>query len=451
MAGYQIYEKVGGQLVPINLTTEERLSQVEQSCLDYHNNGIKDTDLATETKQGIVALATVAEVVAGTDHSKAVTAKGVAGLTATFQEGLKTAQAEVKALTTKVNNLETGFQDDVVQTVISRSTEPWYRRPTPLTCDKRSVTIPKDLYVQVGQTVYRTSAPQTISISNFGNTAGGNFYIYACVSGSALSFVISSNSTVPSGYTAENSRKIGGFHTLCLDVGTIADHKLSGYVTGDILPASLWDLWHRPKGNPEGYVYVGDNGCDVWVSIYLLSWDGKQLVSTFGGTCADGASTKKWHGELFKETLDQQNQRLLYRPEFVWAARGSNEETNIKGGNDAGTTGGHVDTKNVRMISNYGLEDACGFMWQWLENVAFGGSGWTECVYNSDVDDKRRGGVYGWFNRLLAGGYWNGGSGCGSRSLGADSASSSVGAGRGGRGASEPLHVSAKTVNGYPF
>lgn len=66
MAGYQIYEKVGGQLVPISLTTEERLSQVEQSCLDYHNNGLKKANLAT-----------AAETTAGTAVDKVVTPAGL--------------------------------------------------------------------------------------------------------------------------------------------------------------------------------------------------------------------------------------------------------------------------------------------------------------------------------------------------------------------------------------
>jgi hypothetical protein len=46
--------------------------------------------------------------------------------------------------------------------------------------------------------------------------AGKDFYIYACIptSGNVPVIKLSANSTYPSGYTANNSRKIGGFHCL---------------------------------------------------------------------------------------------------------------------------------------------------------------------------------------------------------------------------------------------
>ena len=50
----------------------------------------------------------------------------------------------------------------------------------------------------------------------------------------------------------------------------------------------------------------------------------------------------------------------MFRDEFQVVAKGSNECTNISGSRDYGTTGGHVDTNNQRMISHYGLEDCCG-------------------------------------------------------------------------------------------
>lgn len=46
--------------------------------------------------------------------------------------------------------------------------------------------------------------------------AGKDFYIYACIpaSGNVPVIKLSANSTYPSGYTANNSRKIGGFHAM---------------------------------------------------------------------------------------------------------------------------------------------------------------------------------------------------------------------------------------------
>ena len=47
--------------------------------------------------------------------------------------------------------------------------------------------------------------------------------------------------------------KLGGFHCLCVDVGTISGHALTNYIAGDILPRSCWDLKHKPRSEPEGY------------------------------------------------------------------------------------------------------------------------------------------------------------------------------------------------------
>lgn len=339
--------------------------------------------------------------------------------------------------------------------VIDLTTTEWYRRPSLPTVAKRSVTLPAGMYVTIGETTYKTTQSSTVNINDFGNVAGGDFYIYACApqSGDQPTFVISQNSTAPNGYDAQNSRKIGGFHTLCADVGTIEDHPLSGYVTGDILPASMWDLWHRPKGLTEGMVYLGEEyDCDVWVGIYLASWDGENLVSQYGGTIADGASTKNWHGEAMAEQFNLQKMRLPWRHEMVWAARGTPEQVNIKGSADPTTTGGHVATNDVRMISNIGCEDAAGVMWQWLMNLGFaGGSGWTNSVYSNQVDPRSYGQTYGNLYRLLAGGLWDAGSSCGSRSASCYSVSARVHATCGGRGASEPLNAFALRSTGYPL
>lgn len=123
-------------------------------------------------------------------------------------------------------------------------------------------------------------------------------------------------------------------------------------------------------------------------------------------------------------------------------AYNSNEGTAISGATDAGTTGGHVDTAGRRMISDIGMEDCCGFMWQWTyETCGAGGSGWTDTVYNSTVDDRKRGQTYGNLYRLLAGADWNDGSSCGSRAVLLSCVSALVYSFYGGRLASEPLWV----------
>ena len=323
----------------------------------------------------------------------------------------------------------------------------YYNRDQLFYSNKTNITIPKNLKINIDGGCYISTINKVLQLSTVDtpqNLAGKDVYIYACkpqdISSTEPIFVLSLNSTVPTGYTASSSRKIGGFHCLCADVGTIDGHTLSGYVTGDILPASIWDLLHRPKGDSEGLAY--DEVSECWLSIYQLSWDGTKLVSVYNGVIADGTSTKKWHGEAFIEQLMNQKMRLPWRHEFQMAAKGSNEGTSIKNAADPNTTGGHVDSNNRRMISNIGLEDCCGCSWQWAMDLGFaGGSGWNDSVYNSNVDSQRYGQSYGTLYRLRLGAHWDDGSSCGSRSVDCDHGSSSVRSTCSARGASEPRVV----------
>ena len=315
----------------------------------------------------------------------------------------------------------------------------YFSRDSLFTSNKTSIVIPKNMRININGEAYISTHNVTLNTSTLGeNLAGKDVYIYALAgSGTEPDFVLSLNSTVPTGYTAENSRKIGGFHCLCKDVGIIEGHALSGYVAGDILPATRWDLEHRPKGSPEGFAY--EELTDCWIAIYLPSWDGTKLVSVYNGVIADGSSAKKWHGEAFYEQFVKQGMRLVWRHEFQMGAKGSNEQTNVQGSSDPNTTGGHVDTAGRRMISNIGLEDCCGVLWQFAMDLGFaGGSGWTNSVYHSAVDDRNYGQAYGTLYRLLLGSRWVDGAGCGSRSADCGASSAHVNAYRSSRGASEP-------------
>ena len=323
----------------------------------------------------------------------------------------------------------------------------YYNRDQLFYSNKTNITIPKNLKINIDGECYISTINKVLQLSTVDtpqNLSGKDVYIYACkpqdISSTEPIFVLSLNSTVPTGYTASSSRKIGGFHCLCADVGTIDGHTLSGYVTGDILPASIWDLLHRPKGDSEGLAY--DELTDCWFAIYQLSWDGTKLVSVYNGVIADGTSAKKWHGEAFIEQLMNQKMRLPWRHEFQMAAKGSNEGTSIKRAADPNTTGGHVDSNNRRMISNIGLEDCCGCSWQCAMNLGFtGGSGWNDSVYNSSVDSQRYGRSYGTLYRLLLGAGWLSGSNSGSRAVSCGDSSSFTGPDCSARGVSEPRVV----------
>lgn len=254
--------------------------------------------------------------------------------------------------------------------------------------------------------------------------AGTDYYIYACTDGTTLSFKVSANSTNPAGFDAAHSRKIGGFHTLCVAVGTISGHPLTGYAQKDILPASIWDLKHRAKNLVNvGLVY--DSKIQKWVDIYLASGTGANTTSVNGGTISDG---RNWMD--FVDDGLAVGKRLLTDTEFTSAAAGSNEETNISGSSDPGTTGGHVDTAGRRMISNIGCEDCCGVVWQWIQDQSYyyygatgyygnlpGGKGSTYTNFAADpgaseVDNSDTGGD----TKLVAGGNWGHAASAGSRS-----------------------------------
>ncbi len=267
--------------------------------------------------------------------------------------------------------------------------------------------------------------------------AGKNFYVYACINAGSLKLLVSANATYPSGFDATTSRKIGGFHCLCKAVGTISGHTLSGYLAGDILPASVWDLKHRPVCAPEGMVYV--DGLGKWVDIYLASVSGGKLVSAYNATCADGTSSPAFHWYKFSQWLGQIGKRMLTQTEFVAASLGSNQGTNITGSADPGTTGGKSDTAGRRMISNVGCEDCCGNLWQWGEEAG-GGASSAAWVNAFDGNDS---GVAGHHyqapNRAILGGSWDNGANCGSRGSAWAGGPLSLNANCGARGVAEPL------------
>jgi len=290
------------------------------------------------------------------------------------------------------------------------------KTPYSTAANRYTILTPNKLSVDINGTVYFLTAQAEIDLSSAANwdttsptnyttaanRAGKDFYIYACVpvSGSSPKIVLSANSTMPSGYSASTSRKIGGFHGLCVAVGTISGHTLTGFVAGDVLPASIWDLVHRPVANPEGMVF--SESINKWVDIYLASGTGASTTSVYGGTISD---TRDWNS--FVDDGGAVKKRMLDDGEFQVIAAGSNEETNITGSADPGTTGGHVDTASRRMISNIGVEDACGALYQWLSDQS--SMNVTQAAGYYDLPGGK-GSLYRPANtedvKLFAGGYW---------------------------------------------
>ena len=274
---------------------------------------------------------------------------------------------------------------------------------------------------------------------------GKQYYIYLVETGIVNQFDIrvSLNASYPSGFNANNSYCIGGFHTLCvavtssnapaLPVGSLWDsHPAIGYSAGDIIPNSIWCETHRPMCNPAGMVYI--DLLDLWVDIYLQSGTGTSTRSAYGATITNSRTPIQhlWDMQLV-------GKRLAQDAEFMIFAEGSNQKTAVQGAAQPNpfTAGGHLDTAGKRMISGYFVEECCGLIWQWLDEVSpSGGSGWSN--YG---DEQTRGNSYGMPYILLAGGAWSNSSNCGSRSRASDRTRSYVNANIGARGVSLPKFV----------
>jgi hypothetical protein len=304
--------------------------------------------------------------------------------------------------------------------------------------DKVIVKGSSDITLKIGTDWFYMDANVNVSTAtdmDTGSVSNGKaYYVYACNSADLLVFKISLNATYPSGFSASNSRKIGGFHTLCVNVGTIGGHTLTGYLANDILPASIWDLKHRPICEPHGMTF--DEGINKWVDIYLASGTGAGTASVYNAAIKD---TRDWMD--FVDDGHAVRKQLLSDEEFPSVAAGSNEETNNAGSVDPVTTGGHSDTAARRMISNIGCEDCTGVMDQWLrgqsamydDTIA---AGWYDLagakgsLYRPvDTDDVK----------VRAGGAWSDGVNCGSRSRRANHYRWLTHAGIGARFLAEPL------------
>ena len=211
---------------------------------------------------------------------------------------------------------------------------------------------------------------------------GSDYYVYICDSRQDAQdeqYIISLNSTYPSGWNASNSRKIGGFHYgRCRKIndnmqpvnssGAIFGTGWESAVSNGILPRSVWTLGHRPKCSPEGMVYLGGG---TWVDIYLNSDDGAQgLKSEYN--CAPMTGTEGMNWYTFMERLMKSGKRMPDYSEFCAYAFGSPQ------GLDGANTNAWTATTNtgrgttgsvVNAVSAVGCVDAVGRVWEWLNDL----------------------------------------------------------------------------------
>ena len=299
---------------------------------------------------------------------------------------------------------------------------------------------------------------------------GSDYYVYICDSRQDAQdeqYIISLNSTYPSGWNASNSRKIGGFHYgRCRKIndnmqpvnssGAIFGTGWESAVSNGIVPRSVWTLGHRPKCSPEGMVYLGGG---TWVDIYLNSDDGAQgLKSEYN--CAPMTGTEGMNWYTFTERLMKSGKRMPDYSEFCAYAFGSPQ------GLDGANTNAWTATTNtgrgttgsvVNAVSAVGCVDAVGRVWEWLNDLITRAEHATNAEYHPTAAwgwDKKSplrdnatkydvGNIYQYYAyslaALVAGGCWNNGVHAGARAVACDSYPWDVSTAIGVRGACDSM------------
>ena len=301
-------------------------------------------------------------------------------------------------------------------------------------------------------------------------SVGCDYYVYICDSRQDAQdeqYIISLNSTYPSGWNASNSRKIGGFHYgRCRKIndnlqpvnnsGAVFGTGWESAVSSGIVPRSVWTLGHRPKCSPEGMVYLGGG---TWVDIYLNSDDGAQgLKSEYN--CAPMTGTEGMNWYTFTERLMKSGKRMPDYSEFCAYAFGSPQ------GLDGANTNAWTATTNtgrgttgsvVNAVSAVGCVDAVGRVWEWLNDLITRAEHATNADYHptqawgwdkkSPLRDNATkydvGNIYQYYYAslaaLIAGGDWGSGVGAGARAVYCSNCPWHVGTSVGVRGACDSM------------
>lgn len=232
-------------------------------------------------------------------------------------------------------------------------------------------------------------------------TNGKDYSIFLVPDGASnVAIKISLNKTAPAGYDTVNTRRIGGFHTECADVGTVqSGNEMNGWLAGDIILNSVWTLWHRPLiASPSGARYVPER--DAWKTIYRQSGTLHNTVFEYGATLTRSRSA--WDHEVdlglvgweFPTSIDFTISELGIVP--LKAVAGKAESSCTK-------AGGWKNENNVRITTSGGDESTSGGLWTILQEYGpCGGQNWATSGVNTLTSPRQWGSI----NRLMGGGDW---------------------------------------------
>ncbi len=266
-----------------------------------------------------------------------------------------------------------------------------------------------------------------------GLAMGDDVYLYATQGADGRAgLVASKNITVPGGWTAETSRRIGGFHYG--RVRPLAQRYVAAYVpVVQMVPNSVWDLRHRPTCDPTGMAEVKPG---LWADIYLASvvsgaWPSVILGSIYG---VQPVRDTGYNRVDLMEMLQASGKREPSYSEWILGAHGA--PAGVDANNDTAwamttNTGPTTTGAVVKSVSCANLVDTVGNLYEQLNHHYdigdYGGAAstfvWDPAAVNTGMDSAlARGFVHHvrWHS-ALAGGYYLDGRYCGSRSLYANS------------------------------
>ena len=321
-----------------------------------------------------------------------------------------------------------------------------YKQPKFITADKSTIKILAGTAIRLASGEYKYFAADTSyaisAILDTGSVSNGkDYYFYLNNSGSLIA---SLSETAPSGYNADEVVQIGGAHTLCVAVGANAPalpsdsfwsvHPYSGYAASDLMPNTVWTPAFKSaaKTGNKGQALIEHYGIErFWYDIYLQSGTGTATASSYSGTITNSrqAILHQWDMNCVGKKLPTDNQFMIF-------AEGSNQATAIAGAAipSGQLTGGYSDSAGKRMISGFGIECCCGYLWQWGDEIGFNGqTNWSAYAVTN------RGQSYGMPYVLLFGGDCSYSSYCGSWARACNCARTSAYAYFGARGVS--LHI----------
>ncbi len=198
---------------------------------------------------------------------------------------------------------------------------------------------------------------------------GDDIYIYAIADSSGVAqLVASKNISVPDGYTASESRRIGGFHYgRWRPEAYRFDENYSP--STQIVPTSVWDQNHRPTCDPSGMVEIIQD--EFWADIYLNSEDGSAWPNTvplsrYNATPLSGAEGYARFYD-YPRLAENAGKRLPYLWEFYRYAEGSpqgHDNDNDTAWSDTSNTDRTTTGAVAKAVSTKGVVDCAGNLWE---------------------------------------------------------------------------------------